>query len=813
MRRLRLWIIVCVALVVLVGAFLLVLPPIVRRVVLNDLRASTGREVTLERLGLNLFTRRVTIDGLRVLDPSGPPALEFARLEARFRLWPMLRGRFHIDTAELTHPILRIVRVAPDRLNVSDIVTRMTSGGRRRLYVTLDRFALADGTMLIEDRTTTPAGRWEASGLTADLYDIQTSAETDRGRASVRFMVAGAPVSFDAEGIGLNPLQGTAHLTVGGADLAQLWAYVPARTTLQPAGGHLTATLSFALSPQLGLRTSGDATVTDLVLLRSGQREPFVTTRAVRMKARDVDLKNGVLNAANLELAGEPTIVDGTASPPQRFDLKGFQLTVTGARYPSTIPAAVVLRTGLRGGGTVDAHGTTRVDTLATHLDVALGGVDLALVPPASPITIDRGRMDATLVVDSGGGSTLRATGDFDAKELVLLRAGQSEPFVTHPLLKGHVTNLALVSGGVSVERLALSGAPTIIDSAASPPARYDFKHLSMVAEDVRWPHSHTARVDIQANVAGSGTATIQGTIDPATLTADVRVNLAGVDLKRVAAYLPASTPVKIAGGRVDGRVDLRHDRPGGARVRADLSASDLALARPEESTAFMTAPRLRLVLPRALVKGGKLQPATVRIDGAPTFVDTSVTPPRRLSLRAFHLTLSDVAWPLPGAVPIQADSDLPEAGTLEARGTIAPDTRTAALTVNVKDAALGPLRSFLPINAAVAGRAGASLDLTLAFGSTFTATARGTAEVAKLVLGDPDDPPATVDRIQAEGIDADWPSRVRLERLAVTRPVLLIAREKDGSFPLRAMLALPAAARQPRHRARTASRRRRRPR
>jgi hypothetical protein len=798
MRRFQLWILVGVALVVLVGAVLLALPPIVRRVAVNQLRASTGREVTIDRVRLNLFTRRITIDGLRIPDPGAPPLLEFARLEAHFRFWPLLRGRVHIDSAELTDPMLRIVRVAPDRLNASDVVARMTSGGKRPLNVTLDRFALANGSIAIEDRTTSPPGRWEAAGLTVDLRDIRTVADADQGRATMRFTLAGAPVTFDAEGIGLHPLQGKAQLTVGGADLAQLWAYVPSRTTVRPAGGRLAAQLAFALSPEVGVRTSGDATITDLAVLRSGQREPIVTTPAIRVTARDVDLKNGEVDAARVEIAGEPTIVDATTSPPQRFELKGLHLTVTRARYPSTTPAAVMLRSDLPAGGRLDAHGSARLDTLATHLDVALGGLDLALVrpylSPASRITVDRGTADATIAVDSRDGRTFRLTGDFAVKQLVLLRAGQSEPFVTHPVLTGHVTNLFVTPGALSLERLVMSGPPTIIDATASPPARYDFRQLSLVARDVRWPGPHPAHVDVKAAVDGSGSMAITGTIDPATLTTDASATISGLDLQRLAPYLPPAAAVKIAGGRLDGRIRLRHDRSAGARIGGELSASDLALARPGEAAPFMTDHRLRVSVPLVVVKDGRIQPATVRIDGAPTLIDTSVAPPRRLALRGLRLSAGGVSWPLGDTASIDADAELPEAGTLQARGTIGLAKRTAALIVNLRNAALGPLRRFLPINAPLAGSANASLDLTLGFAPSLTATARGAAEVAKLAVGGPDDPPVVIQRVQAEGIDVEWPSRVHVDRLAIRRPVLVIARDKDGRFPLRTMLLPPPA-------------------
>ncbi len=65
MRRSRLWIALAAALVVVIGAFLLALPAIVRHVALAQLRAATGREVTVARARLNPFTRTLRLEDVR----------------------------------------------------------------------------------------------------------------------------------------------------------------------------------------------------------------------------------------------------------------------------------------------------------------------------------------------------------------------------------------------------------------------------------------------------------------------------------------------------------------------------------------------------------------------------------------------------------------------------------------------------------------------------------------------------------------------------------------------------------------------------
>ena len=126
-RRPRIWIAVGVVLVALIALVLVALPPIARRIAVAQIGAAIGREVTIGELRLNLFTRRLSLAGVRVADRSGPPLAEFEQLDVQFRLWPLLRGRLHLDSVALSKPRVRLVRTGPNELNISDILARFAS--------------------------------------------------------------------------------------------------------------------------------------------------------------------------------------------------------------------------------------------------------------------------------------------------------------------------------------------------------------------------------------------------------------------------------------------------------------------------------------------------------------------------------------------------------------------------------------------------------------------------------------------------------------------------------------------------------------
>src|SRR5262249_52156963 len=76
--------------------------------------------------------------------------------------------------------------------------------------------------------------------------------------------------------------------------------------------------------------------------------------------------------------------------------------------------------------------------------------------------------------------------------------------------------------------------------------------------------------------------------------------------------------------------------------------------------------------------------------------------------------------------------------------------------------------------------------------GPALEARVTGSAVGRALVLGPADRPAVSVERLEASGIEVDWPKRVRIGRLALERPTVLVERESDGRFPLRTILGAP---------------------
>jgi uncharacterized protein DUF748 len=647
LRRVRFWIVlVVVLLVVLTGALLLALPSLVRWAAVTGIHSATGRPTTLGAVEVNLFTGRLAMRDLRVADlGSGPPLAELERLEARFHLLPLVVGRLRLDAVTVAAPRIHLVREASGRLNISDILDGLGKGkpSSEPADVVLTRLDLERGAVTFEDRAVTPTRTWDAANITLGIRDIATRSKEARGSVTARLMVAGAPVTLEASEIRVAPARAKATLTLTSLDLAPLWAYVPGDPPVAPQGGRFTTRLVVDYAAETGVRAGGEVDLASLALLRRGQSQPLVFTPLLHMTSRDVVYKDGDVTAGRLELMGDPSIVDASVSPPQRFDLRGFHVIVEDASYPTRAPARVTVTSGLPAAGTLEVRGTADLHPVAANLDIVATNVDLTLarayLPPTVPITLGGGRLAATLKTAYAADGTLRASGDVSVAQLALFQRDHAQPLVTLPLLKTAIGEAMLHDGAFSLRRLEVRGAPTIVDD--------------------------------------------------------------------------------------------------------------------------------------------------------------SVTPARRLALRGLSLETTGIAWPPGPPARVRLGVDLPDTGAVGVSGTIGLATRALDLVVELKDTSLAPYRPWLPIDAELSGRADGRLTVRGGVGEGQTLLVKGSLGASAVSLGSGSNAPVSLERAAVTGLEVQWPSRVLVERVVLTKPHLLVERQPDGAFPLRAMLA-PRAAPEP---------------
>src|SRR5436190_2135565 len=95
-----------------------------------------------------------------------------------------------------------------------------------RLAVTVDRFALVDGTVAFEDRALPERRTWTSDDIQIEAHNVSTL--RDDGTVVASSITAGAPNLVQIEQFRLYPIHLKATVTVKGLDLALARLYLPA---------------------------------------------------------------------------------------------------------------------------------------------------------------------------------------------------------------------------------------------------------------------------------------------------------------------------------------------------------------------------------------------------------------------------------------------------------------------------------------------------------------------------------------------------------------------------------------------------------
>jgi uncharacterized protein involved in outer membrane biogenesis len=459
-------------------------------------------------------------------------------------------------------------------------------------------------------------------------------------------------------------------------------------------------------------------------------------------------------------------------------------------------------------------------------------------LPPSTPVTLVRGRVSTSVSVvhDARTGLRADATGRFE--DVILTGGDGGEDLARLPRLTVDVRGLGFNAGEVEVARLALDGAIRMRDPTAPASGRYPLSSVRASVSDLTWPARTAGRLEAAGTVPGGGALSIVGTVRPPPAATQLTLRLTGLQLAPWAQLLPIAARVA---GRAEANLSIDEpltaglptrikgvvavDRPTIPDARQELLSARRIEARGLElhwPTRLVVA-RVQVDGPRAMIereragavtlvtaltppatsaapeRGAPKAPALgVEIgevgvrDGRVTWHDAMRTPPARLEVAALEATTTNAGWPLRGPLGVRGSLRPPGGGLVRLSGRIGLDPFTADVRVAAQGAELSPYQPYVPTPAVVSGAADLDVALTVDSVTEGRATARGTAGLSRVDVRDGERTVARLERATAVGLEVDWPKRVSVDRLALTRPWLLLERDTAGSLGLRRLLTPP---------------------
>jgi uncharacterized protein involved in outer membrane biogenesis len=672
------------------------LPAIIHRTAIWRLQAATGRTVTIEALDISLATGEFSIRGFRIADrETGPPLAEFERLEGRFHRRSLLRGHVWIERLTLTGGHARIVRLGPNRYNISDLLERPSSSGG--LDVSIDHFTITGGWVELEDRVLKPARTWRSADIRLDARDLTTR---ERKGTAIGFTTfAGALVNLRIEELQLAPVRLRAFLNVRDLDLALAAVYLPGDAPLKIEQGVLDAAYTIVHDAKDGTTIDADGVVQKVVLRRPEVPGDAVTSPVMRFMVREFHQRPDAIVLRYASLGGDLTVLDPTTTTPRKLVFSDFTATASGLETQKG-RAQLAIHAKVPGGGEVDIGGTASLAPRRADLRVKARSIELATIGRYLPL---QARLDGVATAD------------------VKVAATQTG------------TQIGLtVAGDATLERVTVADDSRTLVSAA---------RAGVTGIDYTWP-------------------------------ATVRI-----------AELAVSWPSAIVERNASGEINLT------TLLQPRVSppdATDPASSAPTPGSSAPAAPPAASA-PASSPLAVDIQVAHLRIDdGRATLTDAASG--GHAEVTRIALTAGNLAWPLRGSMPVELSAGV-AGGEVTVRGTVDGAQRRMEAALRVRGADLATLQPWLPIVGQLRGAADADVTTTVAF-EPFALTLRGTLGAAKLAFLDRDRPLITVDRVDVSGVDAQWPTKLAIDRLRVTEPWARIERDPQGTLSLRALFA-----------------------
>jgi hypothetical protein len=804
MKRRRVLLGVGIVLLVLVGvvvAGVIALPGIIRWVAVSQLGKTTGRPVTLDAVEASLYHGRLALRGLRVMDRDGAPLAALERAEVRFVPRALLRGHLHVTDVTVHGPAVRVVRTGPDVFNVSDLLARRAEKAGDAPSMTIDRLEVLGGSVVVEDRTLTPARTWRMEPVELRARDASTVAGLPPGQVTLTAVVVGAPIVLSLTDVRLAPPRFKAALTVRGVDASLASLYLPPASPLSPTRGTLDVSAAIEHDGAAGSHVAFDAGFTGVELRRPGQESAYLTAPAVNVTVQDLRHRpGGVVELGRLAVDGGSIVLEDTRlKPVKRWSVDGVALEARNLSSAREAPPGVATARATTSGARLEVWiANVRLAPVELNATAIIRNVDLGLarlyLPPELPVRPQRGVVNATLRVDHDARQGTRLGLDAGLSNIQVDRPAH---VVTAPSMRVTVEGVTLDGPAVAVNRVTVaSDRLTLEERTARSVRTWPVQNLAIEAKDLSSRREATQGVASLRASVGNATAAVFVTgarLEPLELRATAI--LRNFDAALLRHYVPDAVPVELGRGVVNGTLEVGHTAEA-TRIVGDATLTGLeAQGRDAFATLAVTSPSVRLAIADARRQGEALHVGRIELTGSGSLSD-SRGKAARFDFSRVHVATEGLTWPVTAPARIETSMRFQDRGELDGSGTVRltaplPTIAWAAeMALKFRGVDLTPLAVYVPAAEGFGGRVRADVTASLAYAGALTAHLRGDVGGARFALVEGGQTLLGLRSISATGLDLKWPERMTIKRLRLREPQGHIVRDRQGNYPLVARLA-----------------------
>lgn len=577
----------------------LVVPPLVKWLLVDQLAAALHRPVSIESLRINPYTLSLQVDGLVIQEKGGGDKVAgfeqlFVNLESSslFRLGPV------ISELKLVGPELSLVRLPDGRFNVSDLIDEFMArpaSTEPTPRFSVNNIQITGGKVDFDDRML--GEKQQLSEVNVALPFVSSLPNSVEIFVEPAFSASlnGAPVAVQGRSKPFSATQ-ESELAVDlrEVQLAPYLDYLPLRLPIQLVSGAVDGELKLVFRrgeddhPSLGL--SGSATLRDLSV-KDTAGAPLLSLKQLHVVLSRIDPLQRVFAIERVAL--EAPEIHARVSPQGTINWIDFfnqelaarsppaAATVTAAEKPAA-PVSWSLGEGRVSGGALrwldESHGKP-FNASIEGLDLGIRDVDGKGASPAKfelamrfqgepwikggTLAVTGGQLDLTkrrVLIDQ---LTSRGT------QLLLRRAANgSIDFVQPPVLRAAAA--AQKDPGAAWEiTIARNHAEEIglrfEDTAVSPPVTHTIDGLRFDGENLSTVAGSTAQLKTSFRLNRKGEVELAGSVRALPLDADLKLAVRTLELLPLQPYVTEHLNVELTRGLLsaDGALQLRQTGSG----------------------------------------------------------------------------------------------------------------------------------------------------------------------------------------------------------------------------------------------------------
>ena len=342
---------------------------------------------------------------------------------------------------------------------------------------------------------------------------------------------------------------------------------------------------------------------------------------------------------------------------------------------------------------------------------------------------------------------------------------------------------------GLTIDHMRVAeGTVTLEDRTLRPARTWKSERIGIEARNLS-----TTRGDGTANgstiVAGSPVHVHVEDLRLVPVHVRAHVTVGNVDLALLRLYLPGNAQVLPEGGTLTAGVTIVHDARDGTVISAGARIQQLALARRGQTVPVATSPETLVTLNDLHLEQGGFALGRVEIEGDVNVTEAVAGPPVTYAFKATRLIAEAITWPGTKPGRVSFTSELPGSGALDLRGTVQSRPLRADIQLKVSGVDLAHANRHAAVPAQIGGVGDADARVVATWDRALRLAVTGTLGASHLTVSDARLPGAapvlTAERVDATGLDYEWPARVRLAALRVRRPSAVVERDSAGVLTL----------------------------